>query len=626
MFRKRSKKHKKQSKCHHKEVKKAKTGNGKENSSKSQCSIAATREFTAKKREIAKVLKEHSEEQKELAESAGLAFNQRENRQGQVGLAVANVLRNHEEDKKQLCEKAGVTVRTVNKYLASPDKANPVDVVKSSGRPKVYSLEADTEFIAWALDKNVPLNQKTMSGMIEKYISILRKDVLPFTQQYEVNEEGVRQHLYGIIDKMGWVMIKPVTIELKRCGIYKRLVKWFSRADVKEALSVDPYLLFNADETQINRKYAEVEKILWVYKDLKPAVPGKDRNGTHVSLFPIVSAVGEVVNPFVLLHGDPLEYADTTRKPIKCYHTANGYMDRRTFYKIMLEVFIPYVEVRRLVHGLVGKPATLVVDSHPSRLCMATCKLLIEHNINLVLFPSHTSHVVQPLDLGVNHNIKSNFIKVISRLKPVVPMDVKTRGRPPKDKKPRKELTLAEESNLLMQSLDETPEQAIARVQERAYDRYKTLESVIEALQKSLTYKKITTAWATSHLYPFRGTPHYTKEEEESLLQQITPEERSKLMSGDDVEDTNEKYYSGVLTSDEGLSWLVDFEKRPITDTGFFSSTVLNTPDGKLLLVADCVEDQELANSAEYAIVEELSETGTIIRTYSTVPTSFEEE
>ena len=257
----------------------------KENSPENGCSMGAVRDFHEEMRTVQKSVSAHFLQQKELAESVGLVFKQKENVQGQVGLAVAAAAAAHPEEKKQLGEYAGVSSTTVNKYtrvLTSPGSGKVSDMVRSPGRPKTYSLEAEKEFVEWAEDSNVPANQKTMQGMIEKFRDILTKDI-PFPTGEEYSDEGIRQEIYRIGKKRVWKMLKPVTVELKRCGIRKRLVRWFKRKDVREALMVNPHLLFNADETEISRKIAQVEKILWLDETRKPAVPGKDRSGSHLT-------------------------------------------------------------------------------------------------------------------------------------------------------------------------------------------------------------------------------------------------------------------------------------------------------------------------------------------------------
>ena len=127
-----------------------------------------------------------------------------------------------------------------------------------------------------------------------------------------------------------------IMIDLKRCCILKRLQEWFSDAELQRILlEIDPLLLFNGDETEIARKAAKHEKVVIIDDDVTAAVPGKDLEGKHMSLFLVISAAGYIVTPYTILYGSPKVFADVRRKPIRCYKTGRGYMDTVTFYKIM---------------------------------------------------------------------------------------------------------------------------------------------------------------------------------------------------------------------------------------------------------------------------------------------------
>jgi len=55
--------------------------------------------------------------------------------------------------------------------------------------------------------------------MITQYKSFM-KQLMPDFREDLVNINGIRHHLYKIMARKGWSMVKPKTIELKRCGIY----------------------------------------------------------------------------------------------------------------------------------------------------------------------------------------------------------------------------------------------------------------------------------------------------------------------------------------------------------------------------------------------------------------------
>eukprot|EP00301_Raphidiophrys_heterophryoidea_P019447 c4382_g1_i1.p2 GENE.c4382_g1_i1~~c4382_g1_i1.p2 ORF type:complete len:101 (+),score=13.13 c4382_g1_i1:882-1184(+) len=53
-----------------------------------------------------------------------------------------------------------------------------------------------------------------------------------------------------------------------------------------------------------------------------------------------------------------------------------------------------------------GEPGLLWLDGHSSRLSEDAVILLRDNNITCAIIPSHTSHILQPLDRGVNGAFK----------------------------------------------------------------------------------------------------------------------------------------------------------------------------------------------------------------------------
>ena len=57
----------------------------------------------------------------------------------------------------------------------------------------------------------------------------------------------------------------------------------------------------------------------------------------------------------------------------------------------------------------------LIFDGHSSHIGLELIQLAQEHDVHLLCFPSHTSHLLQPLDVGVFKALKSAFNKACKR-------------------------------------------------------------------------------------------------------------------------------------------------------------------------------------------------------------------
>ena len=86
--------------------------------------------------------------------------------------------------------------------------------------------------------------------------------------------------------------------------------------------------------------------------------------------------------------------------------STKGWMNKQIFHSWVTEVFIPEIEHRREIDEAPDQRALLILDSHSSRQCAKALSALSDADIDVVTIPSHSSHIVQPLDLLVNGQYK----------------------------------------------------------------------------------------------------------------------------------------------------------------------------------------------------------------------------
>jgi len=332
----------------------------------------------------------------------------------------------------------------------------------------------------------------------------------------------------------------------------------------------------------------------------------------HMSLFFAVSAA-DAVTPYVLIHAGPKDFLGRNKRaPLKCYKTVNGYMDTPTFFQVMQDVIAKYVEKTREEHNLVDQYAVLVVDGHISRFSIQTIEFSISKNIHIVILPAHTSHVTQPMDLGLNHIIKDGLRRYLRSITPVIPLkpdqlEEKKPGRPPKTKpKVSPECALSLENECLLRARQEEPEVTEARVGHAAFERAKIISAVLEAIEAALTYWKIVVAWNVSHLYPLYDEPHYTEKQEQDLLQQVAKEDIHFLLDDDGEEGKRKrrkkKHLTGALTTESGFARVKTIIEGGVLEEEAPSVTVTaSTLQGPIIVLADTEEsDREVEGLGDY--------------------------
>ena len=177
-------------------------------------------------------------------------------------------------------------------------------------------------------------------------------------------------------------------------------------------LRFHPSLIFNMDETAIEALSGRFRVI--VPKDCRTVIR-KDlpHFNHHMTLVMCVSADGEAMRrPTVILPLEHLpEIEDSTIQRYNWSGSSTGWITKEIWSEWIANHFIPWVEERRrsLPASVTFRKAVLYMDSHVSRLDEAAHDALEVHDIMAITIPSHSSHILQPLDCGVNNKLKSSL-------------------------------------------------------------------------------------------------------------------------------------------------------------------------------------------------------------------------
>jgi len=295
--------------------------------------------------------------------SVGLEFVEHDTSIQQRALAIGMTATMYPCYVEALAARFNVSRATAFKYYRlvknNCDPAlRPVDFIKISGRPEKYPIEIDVAFLEWLEDPETPLLQKGMSGMKNRYHELLQESTpffleegFPFAKEISYSEEGLRLHIRSLLIQKGLVMKKPKTLDIDRLRIYDKLEAWWHDETIRNIITkTHPRLLFNADETSVSRIIDCDEKVVTLPGTV-PIVPTQERGGRHTTLFLVVSAAGYRMKP-VIIHAEKEKYIESDLYDVATYHTKNGYMDQKTLFLILDEVFLEHVKaVRKEVSG-----------------------------------------------------------------------------------------------------------------------------------------------------------------------------------------------------------------------------------------------------------------------------------
>jgi hypothetical protein len=162
--------------------------------------------------------------------------------------------------------------------------------------------------------------------------------------------------------------------------------------------------IWNIDETNTEMEGRRRGKVL-IDKGKKQAlILGASRWPT-TTLTMCVSAAGRAAVTRVLLGGAKVppafEELDPKYFEVKT-QASGGWQTSDSFVAYMRERCIPEILAARLPRDGPNARSLLILDSHPSRRNPQLWRECAENRIDVPTIPAHCSHLLQPLDRGVN--------------------------------------------------------------------------------------------------------------------------------------------------------------------------------------------------------------------------------
>lgn len=171
--------------------------------------------------------------------------------------------------------------------------------------------------------------------------------------------------------------------------------------------------LWNCDETAFATDVAS-KKILARRGDKNVHETGGGSGREYITVLGCGSASGERLPPYIVYKGKNL-WSSWTRNGLAgtLYAVSDsGWMERPHFLQWAKKLFIPSV-ASKLKTG----PVILFMDGHASHINLALIELSREKNLILMCLPSHTTHALQPLDVGVFGPVKKSWGRILKEYK-----------------------------------------------------------------------------------------------------------------------------------------------------------------------------------------------------------------
>jgi hypothetical protein len=139
-----------------------------------------------------------------------------------------------------------------------------------------------------------------------------------------------------------------------------------------------------------------------------------DTSRTWISFIECISATGTALNPLIIFKGKNVQdqwFCTKFLQDHASWHTtvsANGWTSNIIALEWLEKVFLPETKPEDQ-----SQPRLLIVDGHGSHTTDAFMTACFLNNVFMLFLPAHTSHILQPLDLGCFSALKTDYKRQI---------------------------------------------------------------------------------------------------------------------------------------------------------------------------------------------------------------------
>ena len=170
----------------------------------------------------------------------------------------------------------------------------------------------------------------------------------------------------------------------------------------KTGLGDHPNRIFNADETSFSL-CGRPQKIIAKRGAKSPQYVIGGTGKENITVQACISASGQLLPPYILYTRQRLMFDQTQGGPLGTRYgvAPKGWMTEVNFLDWFRNLFIPALPEER--------PVLLILDGHKSHIKYEVRELAKKHSIEIAKLPSHATHLLQPLDLGIFKPLKESY-------------------------------------------------------------------------------------------------------------------------------------------------------------------------------------------------------------------------
>ena len=259
------------------------------------------------------------------------------------------------------------------------------------------ALDAETEailvkYLLYMADCGMPLTRKVFSIMVKGVIQKMQLTT-PFT-----DDTPSYKWMRNFLKRHNEVALRtPDPLEPARANIDAADLTNYHALLREVTQDLDAGQIFNCDETGFSGKDAVRVKVL-AKKGKKRVYQQQVKFPGHTTVLSTVCADGTTLPPVVIFQGSCPD-VEGVPEEWRFNRSKSGWINTEIFAEWFADIFVPATTRKQ-------RPILLIMDNHVSHASVHVLDLAERNGIHLLFLPPHTSHFLQPLDLGYFNTLK----------------------------------------------------------------------------------------------------------------------------------------------------------------------------------------------------------------------------
>ena len=227
---------------------------------------------------------------------------------------------------------------------------------------------------------------------------------------YIYNQFKINMHhssFLTLLDKLGYKITKVQPMEEKRYTVdYDKIQYHYQELEVFTGLNMIPSAFFINFDEEGHEPFedSKSEKVVSPKQGTTPSYYPIPRKGNRSTFLGCITGDGKYVKPLIITKrktfDEKLLDSGITPEHLMLAYNASGYITTEIFNQWIDHAFAPFISARReqLKYDGVGVVLCDGFGAHISEHFFEVCYSL---NMQVFFLPAHSSHITQPLDLGI---------------------------------------------------------------------------------------------------------------------------------------------------------------------------------------------------------------------------------